>query len=81
MSNSLMMFSKVSTRDPWHRHPKQEVTSRFFPLPLGQWWSDPSHRLSLVCSGSEIEGLSQLRMKRLCKERGEEAALGVPPLL
>lgn len=45
------------------------------PLPLGQWWSAPGHRLSLVCSWSEIEGSSQLRSKRLGREGGEGAAL------
>lgn len=62
-------------RDLWHRCPRQGGNPSSLPLPLGQWWSAPGHRLSLVCSGSEIEGSSQLRSKRLGREGREGAAL------
>lgn len=81
MNNLRALASEVKVMDTCHIPLNQEVTSHLFPRPLGYWWSSPFHRLSSPCSGSGIEGLGQLRLKRLWKEEGGEgASFWVPPL-
>lgn len=74
MINVRVFFSEFKIKDTWHTSLKQEVTSRIFPHPLEHRWSSPFHRLSSPCSGSGIEGLGRLRLKRLWKKEGGEGA-------